>query len=386
MRLITSCLLVFISLQLLAQDKAGIQFEHEAFDDLVAQAKAEDKLIFVDAFTTWCGPCKMMASQVFPQERVGEVFNARFINAKIDMEKGEGIELAKRYRVRAYPTYLFVNGDGELVHKGLGYIPADEFIALADVAVGDENLLSFSKRYDGGDRDPAFVRSYAKILGDVYEQDKANEVVGAYLGEPGDHWSEAENMKLIMDNPGELGGARFTYIVDHAEEFSKMSTTGQFINTIQNLIISDHMRSNRLRQLPETSVMAPVYAEKAGAMAEQLTSNYNMMYLERNDPAAYPAAAMAYFAKYPSNDAMELNSVAWNFFENVDDPNLLKTALGWAMESVRLDKQYMNMDTLAWLYHKMGMKAEARKTAEEAIEIAKADGQDYSETAPILEN
>ncbi|MEO1256871.1 MAG: hypothetical protein AAFY41_18575, partial [Bacteroidota bacterium] len=96
-------------------------------------------------------------------------------------------------------------------------------------------------------------------------------------------------------------------------------------------------------------------------------------------------AAAAYLGAYPSNDAGELNSIAWGFYESVDDPEMLNLALAWAKESVRLDKGYPNMDTLAWLYQKLGMKEEAKKTAQEAIELAKASGQDYAGTSPILE-
>ena len=75
----------------------------------------------MDAYTTWCGPCKRMAAEVFTEPEVGRFYNENFINVKIDMEKGEGIELARQYDVYAYPTLLFINGEGELVHRGLGY-------------------------------------------------------------------------------------------------------------------------------------------------------------------------------------------------------------------------------------------------------------------------
>ncbi|MEO0787350.1 MAG: thioredoxin domain-containing protein [Bacteroidota bacterium] len=127
------CALFFLSLQ--AQD-AGISFEQDRpFAQLLEQAQQEDKLIFVDAYATWCGPCRMMDRSVFNQEEVGRFYNANFINLKLDVEKGEGPTLARQYRVRAMPTYIFINGDGEVVHTAMGAMTASRFLELGETAL-----------------------------------------------------------------------------------------------------------------------------------------------------------------------------------------------------------------------------------------------------------
>lgn len=80
---------VFTCVQLFAQ---GVGFKSISLKEALEQAKAQGKMVFVDCYTTWCGPCKMMAEQVFPQKAAGDFFNARFVNVKFDMEKGEGKE------------------------------------------------------------------------------------------------------------------------------------------------------------------------------------------------------------------------------------------------------------------------------------------------------
>ena len=82
----------------------------------------------MDVYASWCGPCKRMAAEVFTQKKVGDYFNATFVNAKFDAEVGEGRTIAARYGVNAYPTFLLLNGDGKLVGKMVGGSPADEFI------------------------------------------------------------------------------------------------------------------------------------------------------------------------------------------------------------------------------------------------------------------
>ena len=163
MKKISLILLVLFSVISFGQ---GMKFEeNKSFKDLLAIAKKENRLLFVDAYTTWCGPCKMMAKNVFPEETVGNFYNANFINSKIDMEKGEGIDLAKQYNVRAYPTYLFINGDGELIHRVTSYFPPEEFIAVGKDAVDPAKQMgALKKKFEAGNKDPEFLKSVIKIF------------------------------------------------------------------------------------------------------------------------------------------------------------------------------------------------------------------------------
>ena len=92
-----------------AQQGEGVSFlDNPAWQSLLTQAQAANKPILVDCYTAWCGPCKMMVSQVFTQKKLGDYLNGRFVCAKIDMEKGEGPELAKKFSVKAFPTFLYL--------------------------------------------------------------------------------------------------------------------------------------------------------------------------------------------------------------------------------------------------------------------------------------
>lgn len=104
------------------------------FDGTLAEAQekaaAEDKLIFMDAYTTWCGPCKWMTRNTFTDQAVADFYNENFINLKMDMEKGEGPKLARKYRVRGYPSLFFLHADGSVAHTKLGAQDPRSFLAL----------------------------------------------------------------------------------------------------------------------------------------------------------------------------------------------------------------------------------------------------------------
>ena len=105
-----------------------IEFQDGTFEEVMALAKRENKPIFMDCYTVWCRPCKVLAKKVFPQEKVSAFFNEHYVSITMDMEKGEGIELAKYYNVRAYPTLLFLDADGELLVTQEGAVDAETLI------------------------------------------------------------------------------------------------------------------------------------------------------------------------------------------------------------------------------------------------------------------
>jgi thioredoxin 1 len=109
----------------------GIEFYEGNFNDALAKAKSENKIIFMDAYASWCGPCKKMAANVFTDEKAGEYFNANFVNLKMDMEKGEGPEIARKYPVQYYPTLFFIDSKGNVVKKIVGYHDVEQLIKEA---------------------------------------------------------------------------------------------------------------------------------------------------------------------------------------------------------------------------------------------------------------
>ena len=116
------------SFQIQAQ---GIDFFHGTWEEAIEAAKAQEKLIFVDAYTTWCGPCKRMAKNIFPLPKVGEVYNENFINLKIDMETEPGLKFQRTYPVSAFPTFYFIDEKGETIMNVKGGRSAEAFIEFA---------------------------------------------------------------------------------------------------------------------------------------------------------------------------------------------------------------------------------------------------------------
>ncbi|MFT5724990.1 MAG: thioredoxin-related protein [Bacteroidia bacterium] len=133
--ILLSVLFVGLKSDTTAVQEEGINFAHIDFKEAKALAKKENKLIFIDAYTTWCGPCKRMARTVFKEKAVGDYYNEHFVNLKIDMETAQGLFIGKKYTVQYYPTYLFIKPDGTLVKKAGGATKSSTFIGFGKSAI-----------------------------------------------------------------------------------------------------------------------------------------------------------------------------------------------------------------------------------------------------------
>lgn len=113
-----------------AAESEGIEFTDAAWAAVVKRARAENKIIFLDAYASWCGPCKLLQKNVFTRADVGELFNKNFINVKVDMERGEGPQLARLFPLEAYPTLFFIEPSGKIIKKVIGYQTPEALIGI----------------------------------------------------------------------------------------------------------------------------------------------------------------------------------------------------------------------------------------------------------------
>jgi len=119
----------------ITEEQVGISFQAMSLAEAKALAKKKKKIIFIDAYASWCGPCKMLDKNTFPDASVGTYFNDKFINLKIDCEKHpDGAEIMRTYSITAYPTLLWIDADGKLIKKELGYKTPEQLLrAVQDI-------------------------------------------------------------------------------------------------------------------------------------------------------------------------------------------------------------------------------------------------------------
>lgn len=382
--LITLLFVCALVISINAQD-TGIAFSHDNWETTLAKAKEQNKIIFVDAFTTWCGPCKWMDKNVFTQGEAGNFYNEHFINAKIDMEKGEGILFAKAYQVNAYPSFLFIDAKGNMVHKSLGGRPVAEFIALGEAASDpDRQVGTLMHSYKEGNREAAFMRKYIDALNSAGMKE-AGEVAEEYLASQ-DDWLSEDNIKFIFDNvKPDTESKLYKFMSENKDAFYKSAGEEGVDGKLKTGVLYALRKNRNATEADIANAFKKPFPEKGQQFADEYELQKLMYSRNEEDQKKFFDLAVKYDDKYQIDSWNMLNSIAWRFFELTDDPALLEKAKTMAINSIGKDSNYFNNDTLAAICYKLQEKELAVKHANIAIDLAKKDGADFSETEKLLE-
>lgn len=376
---------LFIGAMTLAQ---GIKFEDTNFSSILAKAKKENKLIFVDAYASWCGPCKLMVKNVFPQKAVGDYYNSHFVNAKIDMEKGEGVDLAKKYNVKAFPTYLFIDGNGEVVHRTLGYVEENDFIQFAKDA-GDpaKRLGTLKQKFEAGEKDPEFLKNLAGLT--MYnDAEFAAKVMERYFN--GKTELDKEDVQMLLTGTQSTDSPLYKTFQAKKAEITKVLPADRYEAFDKNIKLNTIIKKSYNAETKKWNdayfmTEAQKFMTKDEAVKIQTKLKAGRA-LKDKDMPTYEKLTIDLYRDPSAISSNELNSTAWSFFENVTNKESLQKAVTWAQESVKKQENSANTDTLANLYNKIGDKKNARIWAEKSVQLAKSSGEDASDTEKLLKS
>ncbi|WP_300671976.1 thioredoxin fold domain-containing protein [Soonwooa sp.] len=366
----------------------AIKFEDSDFQSILAKAKKEKKLIFMDAYASWCGPCKLMEKNVFTDAKVADYYNKNFINAHFDMEKGEGVTLAQKYFIRSYPTLLFINGDGEAVGQELGYIETSEFIKLGEKYNKPSNTQgSLQERFDKGERDPDFLISYFKMA--IQNNPiKAKQAAEAYFKAKKDLEFSSDEINMLFGSIQSNQDANYQYIVAHKDLLSRYignENYEQFLmrinipKIIQDATNVDKKTFDDQYFIKEASKFLP---------ADQVQNSLSIVklsfYQTVENWTEYEKSALNVFKTGDGISAGDLVQAATLFNDHVTNKASLVKASMWAEKALMSEDSYRTNAILAQLYNKIGKKSEAKSFAESAVAHSRGQNVDLTEINKII--
>lgn len=375
-----------LTLGVLTINAQGINFFEGTFKEALTKAAKEDKLIFVDAFTTWCGPCKLMSKHIFTDPSVGQYYNDNFINLKIDQEKGEGLDFAQKYEVQFYPSLFFINEDGEVAHKAIGSMDAQQFLALGAAANDNsKQLLSLQNQYDKGTLDVELLKNLANALQVAYLPG-AEKVAQEYL-ETQSNWKSEENIWFMYNHfPSDINNDVFQFILSERALFDKTIGSSQSMEAKiseaieQTLAAQDGGATNQAID----KLFKEYYPKDWERMAENYKINVLSRHPEDTGKKMYIERKLSFIEKYGEDSWQELNAFAWLIYENSVDKEQLKAGQKLALQSIEIDQNFYNTDTYVWISEKLGDKKAIKAYAPIAIKLGKADDADISELEALL--
>lgn len=413
-KIVTGCLFFLFTLPVFAQEE-GIRFFKGKWKEVLAEAKQSGKLIFVDMYTNWCEPCKKIEEEVFPQKVVGDKYNEHFINYRVNAEKGEGWSIGDKYLVRAYPTYLYVNGDGALVYKVVVYsTDPKRLLIFADSALQRQEvrstLTAYREVYESRKNDKAFLRQYANWLRSYnMSPDTISHVLDQYFSllKPAE-LKDPAIVSFLLNTLTTVQSPVFDHVISQQSFYSTIFK--QFSKTLGSVVLNSflkainakneplffetlvaskklenpsllypysvflftnqyYLKNNQVKRMIERS---PVFLDRVCLMEKeeilrkdrQQFEDFMEPYLSGEADSTqvwdFNEAKEIWRTGYSQYAARALIITAENFLQHAGNKTDLRKACRWAEKAVELDQRNTKYRlVLSRLYAKAGIKREA---------------------------
>lgn len=353
-------------------------------------AKIGNKFIFLDCYATWCNPCKMMDKKIYVDDGVGRLMNQEFISVKVQMDVtpddaddikswyNDAKKIIQQYNITIYPTFLFFNSDGILVHKGLGYQSIDAFRTIVeDSKTEEKQYFTLLNKYEQGILSLEKVKELAlsaKRLQDNEQAEKiANEYIINYLFKQSiSELQKKENQQFILDMTFFVKDPGFQYIQQHSDEIDKMLGKNIAEHKLIKCIISTEID-------PKLSHVRKGKNYGWGRLYKKLKRNYGSLgciatlqrqltyFLEVKNWLEFANAYKLYYEQVGGLNIFNINNLTWEIFNHIND----KATLTYAIKVMEAHKNenVESMDTYANLLYKMGDRDKAIEWEQKAIKL-----------------
>lgn len=395
--------LSFISLFSYSKNgKEGIIFFKGTWNELLSEAKKQNKPIFIDVYTDWCRPCKVLEKDIFPNDKVGDFYNKNFINYRFDAEKGEGIAFAKKYDIVSYPTLLYLNKESKILFTKAGSQTTLELIdtgkKVLESVTNFKELTYYSKNYELNKYDSDFVLAYTRKLSE--NNLSTQSVLDTYLSKiPDKDWSKIEVLQIIGSSFSSLDSKAYEVLRSNFEVLVLSREQEKSSAALGNIVQVQRLEKKRSIQIQDEDLL-----DKALNLQYLIFGGWSVKGREELDLEIFPSIKTQtkldfYFkgkkwlkyhelcksyvnqANLIKTNPILLNTYAREHFENIEDKEMLQDALQWIEDIVKIEPKSEYCHTYACLLYKLDRKEEAIKIEEEAIAKEKVnDTKEFEQT------
>ena len=362
------------------QNSGEVLFFEGSWADAQQEARATGKYLYLDMYTDWCGPCKWMDKEVFTDSTLATFMNDRFVCFHADAEKGEGIQLAMKYRIRAYPTHLVFDSEGQLLHSFSGGMEAPIFQEQL------ERILNRDDQIPLAGISPQLELDYPAFFHEAREKRKRvpDSIMSAYLAEHEDWTDEAvwsviffcawsDDVRTYINENRSMLEAHFgaECVADKLEDFNRIDLNRAIER--KDEVLRDTAIARLVHVYPEG--FRDVMAARLHSQYAVGTGNWGEMrrlLLEQLDDDD------------PTMRNSQLNSACWTLYLKCDDRAHLDWAVGVMEDVIAEEPTCMYVDTYAALLFKTGHYDEAEQQALRAIDIGVKAEEDVQSTRDLL--
>ena len=373
-------------LTIAAYGQPKINFHDAKLSEVLKIAQAQNKPIMYMGYADWCSHCNKMKNEVFTEASVIDFFNDNFVCAWQDMEAGDGLAVRKKYNVKAFPVFLFLDQKGELLYSAHGEFSAQNFIKEAKNALDEKMQFPYLKaRFEADPTNAENCLAYVSALrkSNLDTEAAAKKYLSAL---PDQQLISSVNWKIIANGIRDIDSREFQYVLKKQPEFAAVSSARRVERKIINMVqewLSPSVAASDTVTYKKQRVSA---AKIAIPQTDSLIYHYDLrIYENTKDWENYRKAAAAGAVRFSWYDAAGLREMAKVYMNNIREAKALDDAIGWAQRSLELKDTYETYIVISRLYFYKNDKKPARQWAEKAKTVAQSYNFDTKQADEILE-
>ena len=367
--------------------ETSIIFYQNDYKLALEQSKVYKKTIFIMVYANWCTHCNKMKNTVLKEPAVISFFNNNFINLMMDSETAAGKDLMKKFSIKSFPVFLFLDENETHLYSTGGEFTSEEFIAEAKKALNPNTQLPYlEKKFNEDISNPENCIVYLNALKKSVDSDKSDGITAKYLEtQSKDQLITAVNWKILAYGVNKLNSKGFETIIGHQNDFAKVASPqrveAKIISVVkktltQNINFLDSISYSKNRILAKNINLPKV---------DSLVFKYDLqMYEATKNWKKYQETTLESTEKLAWNDYPAINSISKIYIDHLTDKEALKKVVSWAKRSVELNNSAESILLLARLYNKIDNKKEAIENARKAKAICTAMGWDSKDADQFL--
>jgi len=370
-----------------------INYELEVIDQDFAKAtelaSEQNKLLFIDFYTTWCAPCKQLDKLVFQNDSIKQILAKDYILLKYDAENDTVFHLSKKHHVSSYPTAIVLNRKGYVVNRKYGF-PGNNFESLS------KNVLDFTEQSAELNSQNEYLKGYSNTIDETKYPKFYNDYVNRTIKkvQPSDFDTFFSGKKHFFKE----------------EDFTPLFYFGRNApSNIGDIILKDKQKYFELYGEQDVEIL--LWLLTSTKFNEAISENNDEKY---DNAVAFTKRALSQgwvndilpareidrlkaqnkwgdvFKLYEERknrdglDEEEINYISWDVYKNCDDQQVIAKCIDWMKEVTDKNPELAYLDTYAFLLYKSGNNKKTKEVAEKAIEAAKKEGENTKKLEELI--